>query len=601
MATPEKIDLISTASIPAMDAGESSTSNAAIHTVTADKLLPDIASGQLQRIQLITDAAIASLSLAELLPELLKRLRELLAGDMVLLLLLTTEGDKVRLHAIEDVWAGFQETDAGIEVPLGRGVAGRIAAQRQPIIVDNLHDVELVNPVLIEKQAHSLVGAPLLIEGRLTGVVHVSTTRPHSFSTEDAQLLQMAADRIALAVERARVYDAVHESEQRKSAMLEAALDCIVMMDHQGLITEFNPAAERTFGYGRDEVIGRPLAEVMVPPALREQHCRGLAHYLATGEGPVLDQRIEITGMRADGTEFPVELAIIATQLHGRPAFTGYLRDITERKNGEREREQLLTREQEARTQAEAANRAKDEFLAMLSHELRTPMTALLGWTYLLKTRDLEPELFQEAVESIDRNAKAQHRLIEDLLDISRIITGKLPLDLQPIDLVPVITAAVDTIRPAAAAKRLDLHLELRQDAGVVSGDAHRLQQVLWNLLSNAVKFTPKGGRIEVTLERVESYVEIRVADTGEGIDAGFLPHVFEPLRQADGSKTRLHGGLGLGLAIVRHLVELHGGIVRVASPGVGQGTTFRVRLPVRAVAATPSNDPTLNTTVLPS
>lgn len=263
----------------------------------------------------------------------------------------------------------------------------------------------------------------------------------------------------------------------------------------------------------------------------------------------------------------------------------GFMIDITDRKQAEQEREQLLQREQAARAEAETLNRIKDEFLATLSHELRTPLNAMLGWTQLLKSRKFDEATTTKALETIDRNSRALAQLIEDVLDVSRIIRGQLRLDTYPMELVPVVEAAIDTVRPAADAKEISIECRLDSAVGVVMGDANRLQQVVWNLLSNAVKFTPKGGRVDVELERINSRVQIRVSDTGGGIAPDFLPHVFERFRQADSSTTRSHGGLGLGLAIVRHLVELHGGTVAAESQGIGQGATFIVNLPMRAVA----------------
>jgi PAS domain S-box-containing protein len=243
--------------------------------------------------------------------------------------------------------------------------------------------------------------------------------------------------------------------------------------------------------------------------------------------------------------------------------------------------EQSATENARLYADAQEANRLKDEFLATVSHELRTPLTAILGWAHLLRAGQTDEENTRHALETIERNARAQAQLIDDLLDVSRIITGKLRLDVRQIDPTAFIEAAVEALRPAAEAKAVRVLKVL--DTGVVSvaGDPSRLQQVVWNLLSNAIKFTPRGGRVQVRLERVESHVEIAVTDTGAGIKAEFLPHVFERFRQADQATTRQHGGLGLGLAIVRHLVELHGGTVQAESEGEGQGATFTVRLPL--------------------
>ncbi|HEX8494930.1 MAG TPA: response regulator [Pyrinomonadaceae bacterium] len=255
--------------------------------------------------------------------------------------------------------------------------------------------------------------------------------------------------------------------------------------------------------------------------------------------------------------------------------------EVIERQQAEQENAKLLVREQAARAEAEAANRMKDEFLATLSHELRTPLTAILGWSHLLRSGKLPPDTMDSAIETIERNARAQSQLIDDLLDVSRIITGKLRLDTRAIEPAGILEAAVNSVRPAAEAKDIQLDLEITQATGLVMGDPNRLQQVAWNLLSNAIKFTEAGGRVGVHLTRANSHVEIIVSDTGQGIKPEFLPYVFDRFRQADGTTTRTHGGLGLGLAIVRHLVELHGGKILADSPGEGLGATFTVQLPL--------------------
>jgi signal transduction histidine kinase/CheY-like chemotaxis protein len=251
-----------------------------------------------------------------------------------------------------------------------------------------------------------------------------------------------------------------------------------------------------------------------------------------------------------------------------------------ERKRAEEEREQLLSRELAARAEAELANRTKDEFLAVVSHELRTPLNAIVGWAEMLRSGKLEGDIATHAIEIIDRNAKTQAQLIDDILDVSRIISGKLRLDSRPVHLQQVVEAAIDSIRPVADSKNIRLKVLLDPDTNPVSGDPDRLQQVVWNLLSNAAKFTPPEGEVEIRLVNANSHIEIIVKDTGQGIAAEFLPHVFDRFRQADSSKSRRHGGLGLGLAIVHHLVELHGGRVRAESAGEGKGSEFTITLP---------------------
>jgi PAS domain S-box-containing protein len=266
--------------------------------------------------------------------------------------------------------------------------------------------------------------------------------------------------------------------------------------------------------------------------------------------------------------------------------------DIDHQKRVEEAHAALLLREQEARAQLEAANRSKDEFLATVSHELRTPLNAILGWTRMLQTGAVGGgDRLQRALETIERNARVQTQLVEDILDVSRIIAGKLRVQVRHIDLRTVIHSAVDAVRPAAEAKQLELALDLHDEASDFHGDPDRLQQVVWNLLSNAIKFTPGKGKVTVELFRSNGHVEIAVSDTGMGIAPDFLPHVFDRFRQADSSITRMQGGLGLGLAIVRHLVEVHGGTVQAESEGEGKGARFTVRLPVREVQAQPEED----------
>jgi PAS domain S-box-containing protein len=256
-----------------------------------------------------------------------------------------------------------------------------------------------------------------------------------------------------------------------------------------------------------------------------------------------------------------------------------------ERVRSEQERQVLLESEQAARRDAESANRAKDEFLATLSHELRTPLNAIVGWAHLLKTGQLDDGQRSRAVDIIDRNAKAQSQIVADVLDVSRIVMGKLRLDVRPVALATVVAEAIDTLRPAAAAKEIQMEVSLPGEERV-SGDPDRLQQVIWNLMSNAIKFTPNGGRVRVGLRRADGHLDVVVEDTGAGIRPDFLPHVFERFRQSDSSSTRAHGGLGLGLALVRHLVELHGGTVSAESRGEGHGATFTVRLPLMLAEA---------------
>jgi signal transduction histidine kinase len=262
-------------------------------------------------------------------------------------------------------------------------------------------------------------------------------------------------------------------------------------------------------------------------------------------------------------------------------ANTALQSEIIERQRAEEARMHLLASEQKARAEAEAANHAKDEFLATVSHELRTPLTSILGWTRLLRIREPDPASLARGLETIERNAKSQAKLIEDILDVSRIISGKLRLEVRPTRIVPIIEMAIDAVRPAAEAKAIRINTAFDATVGMLRADPTRLQQVVWNLLSNAVKFTGNGGEIQISLTQAGECAQIIVSDNGCGISEEFLPYVFDRFSQAERHMTRKHGGLGLGLAIVRHLIEMHGGIIQVDSPGEGQGATFTVDLPM--------------------
>ena len=297
-----------------------------------------------------------------------------------------------------------------------------------------------------------------------------------------------------------------------------------------------------------------------------------------TGQG---GEEIAVELMKAGAADYLNKNTLTAERLESSLRYARALH------RAEEERQQLLAREQEARQQAQAANRAKDEFLATLSHELRTPLNAILGWSRLLASGQLDDGNARRAVEIIERNTRLQAQLIEDLLDISRIITGKLRLDVHAASLRTVIDAAVESVLPAAESKSIVIDQRCAEDDRLLC-DAARMQQVIWNLLTNAIKFTPAGGRVTITASREGPALVIRVADTGSGIHPDFLPHVFDRFRQQDGAVTRTHGGLGLGLAIVRHLVELHGGTVVAESAGEGRGATFSVHVPASGVPGEP-------------
>ena len=368
------------------------------------------------------------------------------------------------------------------------------------------------------------------------------------------------------------------EALRFQAHLLDTVEQAVIATDTAGRITYWNSFAEKLYGWSAAEAVGRNIVEVTPTEESRAQSLDIMTR-LAAGESWSGEFQVR----RRDGTRFPAQVTDTPIldaggQLVG---IVGVSVDITERKRADAERNELLKRERAARAEAEEASRLKDEFLATVSHELRTPLTAILGWAQLLQSSSLDQQTTRRALETVERNAHAQMQLIEDLLDVSRIITGKLRLDVRPVELAPIMVAAADAARPAAEAKGIKLSTDSGEDAPVVLGDADRLQQVVWNLLSNAIKFTPQGGEVRLALARRDGQAEISVRDTGQGIAPEFLPHVFERFRQADQTPTRAHGGLGLGLAIVRHLVELHGGAVAATSAGEGQGATFAVQLPL--------------------
>ncbi|HWP44267.1 MAG TPA: ATP-binding protein [Blastocatellia bacterium] len=443
-----------------------------------------------------------------------------------------------------------------------------------------------------EGQTH-IARYPLVIkEG--AGIVVVGSRRAGFPTENESLLLKVAANQAAIALDNARLFEIVQrerakvEAAQKVrmhlAAIVESSGDAIISKSLEGTILSWNEGATQIFGYSADEVIGKSIY-ILIPPDRMDEEPMIL-------EKLKLGERIdhyETVRVRKDGRPVDVSLSVSPIKdVNGRIiAASKIARDITGRKLMEQEREQLLAREKAAREQAEQANRLKDEFLATVSHELRTPLNAMLGWTRMLRTGSLDEQTYERALETIERNAKSQAQLIEDILDVSRIVSGKMRLDVQPVELAPVIQMAVDSVRPGADAKSIRLSVVLDPRAGPVSGDPTRLQQVIWNLLSNAIKFTPKQGRVQVRLERINSHIEITVSDTGIGISPEFLPYVFDRFRQADGTLTRCHAGLGLGLSIVRHLVEMHGGSIHCYSAGEGQGTTFTINLPIMIVRDT--------------
>jgi PAS domain S-box-containing protein len=386
---------------------------------------------------------------------------------------------------------------------------------------------------------------------------------------------------------RRKVEKRLREQREWLEVTLASIGDAVIATDVKGSVIFINPIAESLTGRSMPEAANKPLNEIFM--IINEETREPVESPFSTvmREGIVVGLANHSILVTNDDREIPIEDSGAPIRDPDGKIFGVIVvfHDVSERRQAERERESLLEREQVARSEAETANRLKDEFLATVSHELRTPLSAILGWSSMLNSGQVSEEIARNALSIIERNAKAQAGIISDILDVSRIITGKLHIDPQLVELGPIINAVVDTQRLAASAKGISLTVAIDPSVGLVAGDPDRLQQVIWNLVSNAIKFTPREGRIEVRLDLVDGQVQVTVSDTGKGIDKEFIPYVFERFRQADSSTTRAHGGLGLGLAIVRHLVELHGGSVAAESAGEDRGAVFKVRLPAADVA----------------
>jgi PAS domain S-box-containing protein len=387
--------------------------------------------------------------------------------------------------------------------------------------------------------------------------------------------------------ERGREEDWKRDGENLFRLMVESVSDySIFAIDTGGRILSWNKGAEEVFGYRKEEIVGESF-EILFTPEDRSQGApeRELENVRCNGRSG--ENRWHL---RKDGSRLRVS-GLVNPLRDEAGNLVGYVKvargdeeEAAARERAEEKREEDLERERVARSESEDASRMKDEFIALISHELRSPLNAILGWTRILRQGRPDEELYQRATEIIERSARMQSQLIDDLMDTARIVRGKVKLEVQPVNLAPLIERAMDVVRPAADAKGITLDAILAREADQITGDPDRLQQVVWNLLSNAVKFTTEGGRVEVKLGRVDPYIQISVRDTGCGIPPEFMPYLFERYRQADASAARRKGGLGLGLSLVRQLVEMHGGSVTAESEGEDKGATFIVKLPVRAI-----------------
>jgi signal transduction histidine kinase/DNA-binding response OmpR family regulator len=480
------------------------------------------------------------------------------------------EGDVLRVRAS----VGRATERADRLVAIGSGPAGVIAATGEPFFLSDAsaHDAGL----------RSLFGVPLFHDGEVIGVTQIGSTKSHDFSDVEKRLLAALAERAAWAVAQRFRLD-------RFYSVLMTAPAVVTILRGPHFVCEFANMAHRQLFGGRD-LVGRPAAELGATPEIIAlfERVQATGHSLSESEYPIqLDWHAD--GKR-DRRYFNFSVQPMRSPIGKTDAVLWFAIDVTDQvlareaaEGAARERARLLDSERMARAEAEVANRAKDDFLATVSHELRTPLNAILGWTVVVRRQ--APADLQRALGIIERNARSQTRIIEDVLDVSRIVGGKLRLDMGPADVGAAIEGALETVRTEAEARGVTLSADIG-NVGVIAADADRLQQIVWNILSNAIKFTPEGGSVELAAARLGQRIVIRVTDTGEGIEATFLPHLFEPFRQADGSTTRRHGGLGLGLAIVKQLVQAHGGTIRAESDGPHRGSTFTIELPARSLPA---------------
>lgn len=475
-------------------------------------------------------------------------------------------------------FAEFDRKSKASAFKRGEGFPGRILETGKPNWESDLAIATAdVYPRSAEASAeglHSAFGIPVRTADRIFGVLEFFA---EDVLPPDRALLNAAQGvgyQLGEFLERARAMQAEHESEVRKASILDTALDSIITSDQTGTIIEFNPAAEAVFGYKKEEVLGRKMVDLIIPQRYRDAHRNGMKRYLATGEAHVLGRRIEIEAMRADGSEFPVELAIVRVPLPGAAFFTAYIRDLTERKRLELEQARLLK-------ESEEANRAKSEFLATMSHELRTPLNAISGYTELLKLGIRGP-VNEAQVADLDRINRSQAHLlavINDILQFAKLEIGQLQIKLEDFPVDGVLAMTRELVGPLLEAKNLSYSYE-RGDASVtVRADHDRFQQILLNLLSNAIKFTPDNGKITISLHQDQDKVIIEVADTGIGIDATQLERIFDPFVQVQSGTTRTSEGVGLGLAISRDLARQMGGEIIVRSQ-VQKGSTFSLILP---------------------
>ncbi|MBD1836878.1 response regulator [Coleofasciculus sp. FACHB-501] len=518
---------------------------------------------------------------------------------------------------------------------LGETVCGRVALERHHFVAENVQ--QSTDPKIEMARSLGMTAYtchPLLAHGQLMGTLSFGTRNRIRFETDEIELMKVVCDQVAIALERAQMLTRQRQYTSRLQRLAEASVSINSTLSLDEMLSLITAQSREIIGTHQSVTsitVGENWEQAINSVSLSDKYAQwrdysettdgsGIYALVCSMKRPMRMTQAELEahpawrGFGKAADQHPPMRGWLAVPLIGRNGKNIGLIQLSDKYEGEftEEDEAILVQMAQMASAAidnaqlyqesQQANRMKDEFLAILSHELRSPLNPILGWTQLLRTRKFDQATTARAIETIERNAKLQTQLIDDLLDVSRIIRGKVGLNISPINLVSTLEAAIDTVRLAADAKSIQLQSFLDPSVGLVSGDSSRIQQVVWNLLSNAIKFTPEGGRVEIRLSMVSgqksfanerelmtneglrtyrNYAQIQVLDTGKGIRADFLPHVFDYFRQADGSTTRKHGGLGLGLAIVHHLVELHGGTVYAESPGEGQGATFTVILPL--------------------
>jgi PAS domain S-box-containing protein len=520
----------------------------------------------------------SSLDMDAVLQEIARAAATLTGAPVVHFFIADEATQTLEAHATDLLHPDFP----ALKLRFDQGGVGWVATHRCPLNVPNACDDErfVANDWWKERGLSSFLAYPILFEDSLLAVLAFRGQQPFDLTPEDQALLDSFVVQAAVAIRNAALYTELQASEERTRLILENALDAVVTIDDRGLITGWNPHAEVVFGWSRADAIGRPLAETIIPPAYREAHQRGLQHFLATGEGPVLNRRFEITALHRNGREFPVELTISPIRTGKTFSFSAFIRDITERRRVE---EALRT----AKEAAEAASRAKSEFLANMSHEIRTPMNGIIGMTELALDTDLNAEQC-DYLSTVKASAESLLSIINDILDFSKIEAGKLTIDTVAFSLRDILGTTLKSLALRAHDKGLELTYGMHPDVpDTLQGDPGRLRQILVNLMGNAIKFTDYGEvAVEVVrppddvnvgpneAETASCLLHFAVRDTGIGIPLDKQRLIFEPFTQADGSATRQYGGTGLGLAIAKQLVEMMQGEIWLEST-VDEGSTF--------------------------